>query len=83
MTVRHPFERVLSAYRDKLENINHGWEHGTKHFYQAYGQKIVKKYRPGGSGTLSQDFLNPNDVLRDPKLPEPSGVEPTFQEFIR
>lgn len=46
MVVRHPFERILSAYRDKLENSTAGREHGTVHFYEKYGKKIVAKYRP-------------------------------------
>lgn len=45
LVVRHPFERLLSAYRDKLENSVAGREHGTLHFYQKYGVKIVRKYR--------------------------------------
>lgn len=49
MIVRHPFERLLSAYRDKLENATAGLEHGTMHFYQKYGRKIVAKYRQSGS----------------------------------
>lgn len=45
LVVRHPFERLLSAYRDKLENSVAGREHGTLHFYRKYGGKIVEKYR--------------------------------------
>lgn len=45
LIVRHPFERLLSAYRDKLENSVTGREHGTLHFYRKYGAKIVRKYR--------------------------------------
>lgn len=45
LVVRHPFERLLSAYRDKLENSVAGREHGTLHFYRKYGATIVKKYR--------------------------------------
>jgi len=45
LVVRHPFERLLSAYRDKLENCVAGREHGTLHFYRKYGAKIVRKYR--------------------------------------
>lgn len=45
LVVRHPFERLLSAYRDKLENCVAGQEHGTLHFYRKYGAKIVRKYR--------------------------------------
>lgn len=45
LVVRHPFERLLSAYRDKLENSIAGRQHGTLHFYRKYGSAIVKKYR--------------------------------------
>ncbi|KMQ88280.1 carbohydrate sulfotransferase 11-like protein [Lasius niger] len=45
LVVRHPFERLLSAYRDKLENSVAGREHGTLHFYRKYGAKIARKYR--------------------------------------
>ena len=40
MVVRHPFERLVSAYRDKLENGNKLW------YYETRGEKMVKKYRP-------------------------------------
>ena len=45
LVVRHPFERLLSAYRDKLENSIAGREHGTLYFYRKFGAKIVQKYR--------------------------------------
>jgi chondroitin 4-sulfotransferase 11 len=45
MVVRHPFERILSAYRDKLENSTINRQDGTLHFYEKYGRKIVGKYR--------------------------------------
>lgn len=59
MVVRHPFERVLSAYRDKLENSTAGPEHGTHHFYQKYGRKIVAKYR-NSSATNQQQRKEPS-----------------------
>jgi len=56
MIVRHPFERLLSAYRDKLENSTAGLEHGTMHFYQKYGRKIVAKYRRSKSARAEPTF---------------------------
>ena len=56
MIVRHPFERILSAYRDKLENSTAGPEHGTVHFYQKYGRKIVEKYRIAKSSKIEPTF---------------------------
>ncbi|XP_021928309.1 carbohydrate sulfotransferase 11-like isoform X1 [Zootermopsis nevadensis] len=83
MVVRHPFERLLSAYRDKLENTRIGSEQGTAHFYLKYGSRIVAKFRQGGNGTRTQSLLKPGQYLWDPQLPEPAGFEPTFKEFVR
>lgn len=83
IVVRHPFERILSAYRDKLENSQIGREHGTLHFYNTYGQPIVSRYRQGGNKTNIRDILKPNQYYWDLSKPEPTGIEPTFEEFVR
>ncbi|XP_046387638.1 carbohydrate sulfotransferase 11-like [Ischnura elegans] len=72
MVVRHPFERLLSAYRDKLENSKVGLEHGVLHFYEKYGRRIVSKYR--FNRTLGRDAVM--DLKEE-------RIEPTFQEFVR
>ncbi|PSN45929.1 hypothetical protein C0J52_20206 [Blattella germanica] len=82
LVVRHPFERLLSAYRDKLENTNVGAEHGTAHFYKKFGSKIVRKFRSGGNNTRTQSLLKPGQYVWDPQNPEPAGIEPTFKEFV-
>ncbi|XP_043215528.1 carbohydrate sulfotransferase 11-like isoform X3 [Amphibalanus amphitrite] len=95
LVVRHPFERLISAYRDKLENIRVGLEHGTEHFYKKYGRRIVEKYRRKGSGALGRgwDALNVmREVINrvafqpghgdDERVP-PLGIEPTFAEFVQ
>lgn len=56
LIVRHPFERLLSAYRDKLENKDIGLEHGVKHLYLSYGRKIVQLYRNGSSDRAEPTF---------------------------
>lgn len=81
MIVRHPFERIVSAYRDKLENLNIGKEHGIEHFYQKYGRKIVAKYRQEGHGPPPADRYSQDKD--NPALPPPKGIEPTFEEFVR
>jgi hypothetical protein len=40
MVVRHPFERLLSAYRDKMENLT-----AEPFYYDKFGKLIVMKYR--------------------------------------
>ncbi|XP_042205449.1 carbohydrate sulfotransferase 11-like isoform X2 [Homarus americanus] len=40
--VRHPFDRVLSAYKDKLENVD---RQSSYNFHKEIGEKIEKKYR--------------------------------------
>lgn len=41
--VRHPFERLVTAYRSKLEHTS--GQHDGDYFYGLYGRKIVAKYR--------------------------------------
>ncbi|XP_028047470.1 carbohydrate sulfotransferase 11 [Monomorium pharaonis] len=77
LVVRHPFERLLSAYRDKLENSVAGREHGTLHFYRKYGTKIVRRYRK-----VNFTGPRPDQVIRREGVPPPAGVEPTFREFV-
>ena len=43
MFSRHPFTRLLSAYRNKFENRTRGKE--SKFFYKVIGRRIVEKYR--------------------------------------
>lgn len=41
MVVRHPLERLLSAYRDKFTSVT---DHNV-HFHLKYGRRIVRKFR--------------------------------------
>ncbi|XP_072763609.1 carbohydrate sulfotransferase 14 isoform X2 [Anoplolepis gracilipes] len=43
LIVRHPLERLLSAYRDKLEHIQ-----GREYYYRRFGRRIALKYRQPG-----------------------------------
>lgn len=70
MTVRHPFERLLSAYRDKFFRLSESTAEANKaeKFHRLYGRKILAKYR------------QPNDtlVLSDSRY----AKAPTFPEFV-
>ncbi|XP_076685245.1 carbohydrate sulfotransferase 11 isoform X2 [Andrena cerasifolii] len=45
IVVRHPLERLLSAYRNKLEAKHQS----SKYFQARFGKKIVKRYRPNAT----------------------------------
>ena len=49
VTVRHPLERLLSAYRDKFFlNGDAKYEHAkVRRWYMRYGAKIIRMYRTG------------------------------------
>ena len=72
--VRHPFDRLLSAYRDKLEKFN-------KYYYEKYGKAIVTKYRRRGIERFGKEFYGPKkgSPVANPLR---SGKEPTFWEFV-
>ena len=57
IVVRHPFERLLSAYRDKLERSN-------VYYYKKYGEKIVKTYRQKAINIFGKDFFRLVFLLR-------------------
>lgn len=40
--VRHPFERILSAFRNKFENYN-------SYFHQRFGRVILERFRPNAT----------------------------------
>lgn len=50
MIVRHPFERILSAYRDKLEH-----RQDREFYYKTYGKNIVKSQRKVNSTSANRD----------------------------
>ena len=56
IVVRHPFERLVSAYRDKLERT-HAKNYLTDWYFKQYGQKMVKKYRSKAISIFGSDFF--------------------------
>ncbi|XP_014214402.1 carbohydrate sulfotransferase 11 [Copidosoma floridanum] len=56
IVVRHPLERLLSAYRNKFEAKH---ERSSAYFQSRFGRKIIKKYRANPS---EESLLRGDDV---------------------
>jgi len=69
LVVRHPFQRVVSAYTDKLESYSRDIKYRGGYYYAMYGADIVQKLRP----KYQEKF---------PKNPLFMRKEPSFVEFV-
>jgi len=69
LVVRHPFERVISAYMDKLADYNRDLKYRGGYYYAMYGADIVAKFR--------QKYQD-----KFPKNPLFMRKEPSFVEFV-
>ena len=81
MVVRHPFERLVSAYRDKLERNNLE----EPFYYNRFGKYFVEKYRKAAIKALGESYFSmennfgtPMKVLNDRR---PNADLPSFWEF--
>jgi len=72
LVVRHPFERVISAYMDKMEDYARDLKYRGGYYYAMYGADIVAKYRK----KYQEKFPKNSLFIRK----EPSFVE--FVEFL-
>ncbi|XP_077980199.1 carbohydrate sulfotransferase 11-like [Glandiceps talaboti] len=52
--VRHPFKRLLSAFRDKFESADRLKEN----FVKIHGTKIIRRYRAGGHNMPEEEVNN-------------------------
>ena len=69
--VRHPFDRLVSAFRNKLEDSD-AQEDG-QYFYKHYGRRIVQKFRQNTKWDKRMEDANVESVY---------SKEPTFPEFV-
>jgi len=86
--VRHPFDRLVSAYRDKIERC-HGPDNTTlkgEWYYKTYGKKIVSKYRNGAIQRFGPEYFSEDNNFGSP-LPISSGWRssslPSWWEFVQ
>jgi hypothetical protein len=56
IVVRHPFERLVSAYRDKIERT-HAKNYLLDFYYKAYGRKIVAQFRKRSLQKFGDQFF--------------------------
>ena len=61
LIVRHPFDRLVSAFRDKLEQC-HGppanCTLSTNWYYKQYGYKIVSQYRRQARAKFGDEYFS-------------------------
>jgi hypothetical protein len=81
LVVRHPFTRLVSAYRDKLERNNLA----DPYYYNRFGQHFVEKYREHASKVLGIDYFTEKNNFGTPievqNNGRPNADLPTFWEF--
>ena len=88
MIVRHPFTRLVSAFRDKLEQYHKGADGDyTKDFYyEKFGKLMVGKHRNASLEKFGEDFFSEANNFGTPVMPA-TGMRtkgmPTFWEFAQ
>ena len=55
--VRHPFARMISAYRDKIERY-HTNSYSNDWYFKVYGSKMVKQSRKKALARFGSDFFS-------------------------
>lgn len=84
--VRHPFYRLVSAYRDKIERI-HGDSLAKDWYYKQYGSKMVGKYRRLAVKKFGDDFFSESNNFGSPVPLLPGRKRdanlPIFWEFVQ
>ena len=83
LVVRHPFERLVSAYRDKLERNNIK----EPFYFNNFGKYFVKKYREKAKTALGDEYFteinNFGTPLQVKDNRRPNADLPSFWEFAQ
>ena len=83
--VRHPFNRLVSAFRDKIER-SHEKVIAKDWYYKVYGKPIVSRYRRAALARFGADFFSAENNF-GAVVPVKGGVRtadlPTFWEFVQ
>ncbi len=84
LVVRHPFHRLVSAFRDKIErfkntSIDQTW------YYHKYGRSIVSRYRANAIAHLGRDFFSKENNYGAPVKVNGNRTAalPSFWEFVQ
>ncbi len=84
LIVRHPFNRLVSAFRDKLErsrrpDVDKNW------YYRTYGKGIVARYRKDATKRFGKDFFSQENNYGAPFAVQGhrTAALPTFWEFVQ
>ncbi len=88
--VRHPFSRLVSAYRDKLERTSTQPNYLKDYYYRQYGYEAVLTFRPAAKEKFGEKFFSAANHFGSPMLESQTGLRgnrtkyhPTFWEFVQ
>ncbi len=90
LLVRHPFCRLVSAFRDKLERSSTHADYHKDLYYIHYGSKAVKMFRRKAKTRFGEDFFSAANNFGSPRPASPIGLmgnrtqhHPIFWEFVQ